>query len=33
VPLGPAGWLGGLMIAAAAVWVSLPQNRAAVRAG
>ena len=31
--LGPAGWLGGLMIAGAAVWVSLPGNRAAVRAG
>lgn len=31
-PLGPAGWLGGLMIAGAALWVSVPRNRAAVRA-
>ena len=30
-PLGPAGWLGGLMIAGAAVWVSVPENRADVR--
>ena len=30
-PLGPAGWLGGLMIAGAAVWVSVPGNRAALR--
>jgi len=31
-PLGPAGWLGGLMIAGAAVWVSVPGSRAEARA-
>lgn len=30
-PLGPAGWLGGLMIAGAAVWVSLPGKREDLR--
>lgn len=26
-PLGPAGWVGGLMIAGAAVWVAVPARR------
>jgi drug/metabolite transporter (DMT)-like permease len=26
-PLAPAGWIGGLMIAGAAVWISLPERR------
>lgn len=30
--LGPVGWLGGLMIAGAAIWVSMPTNRAGARA-
>jgi drug/metabolite transporter (DMT)-like permease len=30
--LAPAGWIGGLMIAGAAVWVSLPERRMAVQA-
>ena len=29
-PLAPAGWIGGLMIAGAAVWVSLPERRVAL---
>ncbi|TVT77949.1 MAG: DMT family transporter [Denitromonas halophila] len=31
-PLGASGWLGGVMIAGAALWVSVPRNRGADRA-
>ncbi|TVT50175.1 MAG: DMT family transporter [Denitromonas halophila] len=31
-PLGASGWLGGVMIAGAALWVSVPRNRGAARA-
>lgn len=31
-PLGSSGWLGGLMIAGAALWTSVPRNRRAGRA-
>ncbi|MBT0963783.1 DMT family transporter [Denitromonas iodatirespirans] len=31
-PLGPSGWLGGVMIAGAALWTSVPRDRGADRA-